>query len=101
MWSNNKIYLEEIEKNVYDSNIKWEKLKNKVLFITGGTGLIGSLIINTILYANKIKGLNCKIIALVRVHIVKLKNRSLQKKILIILFMLQAKLQVNCLLIIQ
>ena len=66
MWSNNKIYLEDIEKNVYDSNIKWEKLKNKVLFITGGTGLIGSLIINTILYANKIKGLNCKIIALVR-----------------------------------
>ena len=54
MCSNNKIYLEDIEKNVYDSNIKWEKLKNKVLFITGGTGLIGSLIINTILYANKI-----------------------------------------------
>lgn len=36
------------------------------MFITGGTGLIGSSIINTILYANKILKLNCKVIALVR-----------------------------------
>lgn len=62
----NKIYMEDIEKNVYDSIINWDKLKNKTIFITGGTGLIGSLIINTILYANKIYNLNCKIIALVR-----------------------------------
>lgn len=62
----NRIYMEDIEKNVYDSTINWDKLENKTIFITGGTGLIGSLIINTILYANKIYNLNCKIIALVR-----------------------------------
>lgn len=66
MLTENKIYMEDIEKNVYDSMINWDKLKNKTIFITGGTGLIGALIINTILYANKIYNLNCKIIALVR-----------------------------------
>lgn len=66
MWIENEIYKEDIEKNVYASNINWNKLKDKTIFITGGTGLIGSLIINTVLYANKIYNLNCKIIALVR-----------------------------------
>lgn len=62
----NKIYMEDIEKNVYNPIINWNKLKSKTIFITGGTGLIGSLIINTILYANKIYNLDCKIVALVR-----------------------------------
>lgn len=66
MWIENQIYKEDIERNVYSSNIDWNKLKDKTIFITGGTGLIGSLIINTVLYANKVYKLNCKIIALVR-----------------------------------
>lgn len=62
----NQIYKEDIESNVYSSNIDWHKLNNKTIFITGGTGLIGTLFIKTVLYANKVYNLNCKIIALVR-----------------------------------
>lgn len=66
MKKENSVYLEDMKQNVYASNIDWKKLQNQTIFITGGTGLIGSLLINTILYANKMFGLNCKIIALVR-----------------------------------
>ncbi len=61
-----KVYLEDIEKNVYSNEIDWKELKGKTIFITGGTGLIGKLLVNTIVYASNIFNLNCKIIALVR-----------------------------------
>lgn len=61
-----KVYLEDIEKNVYSDKIDWKMLKDKMIFITGGTGLIGKLLVYTIAYANNIFNLNCKIIALVR-----------------------------------
>ena len=43
-----KVYLEDIEKNVYSNEIDWKELKGKTIFITGGTGLIGKLLVNTI-----------------------------------------------------
>lgn len=61
-----EIYMKDIMTNVYNTNIKWDKMKDKTIFITGGTGLIGSLIINTVLYASKEYNLNTKVIALVR-----------------------------------
>lgn len=66
MWLNNEMYQEELNDNISRKNIDWKLLQNQTVFITGGTGLIGSSIINTILYANKILKLNCKVIALVR-----------------------------------
>ena len=47
-------------------SINWEKLKNKTILITGATGLIGSAVIRTLDQMNHEKGLNAKIIALVR-----------------------------------
>ena len=46
--------------------INWDFFKNSVILITGGTGLIGSHIIKSILYANETYETNIKIIALVR-----------------------------------
>lgn len=52
---------------VFNSNMfDWNSLKDKTIFITGGTGLIGSCFINAILYADNKLDLNCNIIALVR-----------------------------------
>ena len=47
-------------------SIDWKLLAGKTIFITGGTGLIGSTIINGLLYANNKYKLNVRIIALVQ-----------------------------------
>ena len=62
----NKQFIEDME---YVSNaefIPWDKLKNKTILITGATGLIGYTLVNSLVYANKKRGLNLKILALVR-----------------------------------
>lgn len=46
--------------------IEWEKFKEKTIFVTGGTGVIGFNIIIGLLYVNLVKQLDLKIIALVR-----------------------------------
>lgn len=46
--------------------IPWDKLKNKTILITGGTGLIGMTLIKGLLYANHSRNLNLHILALVR-----------------------------------
>lgn len=46
--------------------IPWNRLKNKTLLITGATGLIGYTLVNALLYANKKRRLNLKVLALVR-----------------------------------
>jgi len=54
--------LEETINNVPNVN----KLKNKDILITGATGLIGSAIIDTFIYANVVKNLNIHIYAAAR-----------------------------------
>ncbi|MCR4648110.1 MAG: NAD-dependent epimerase/dehydratase family protein [Lachnospiraceae bacterium] len=44
----------------------FSQLENSRILITGSTGLIGSLLVRTILYANRIKGCGIKVIALAR-----------------------------------
>lgn len=46
--------------------IDWSRLNGKTLLITGATGLIGSTIVNALLYANKKRNLNLTVLALVR-----------------------------------
>lgn len=46
--------------------IPWNELRQKTVFLTGGTGLIGSMCIKSLLYAARERNLNLKIIALVR-----------------------------------
>ncbi len=62
----NKQFVEDME---YISNaefIPWDKFNKKTVLITGATGLIGYTLVNSLVYTNKKRGLNLKILALVR-----------------------------------
>lgn len=60
-----RLYLEDI-KYVADLEYEWNVLEGKTLLLTGATGMIGSFLIDVIMYRNKKYGMNCKIIALGR-----------------------------------
>jgi UDP-glucuronate decarboxylase len=62
-----KTILEEDYEYVRNADyIPWESLKNKTMLVTGGTGLIGSTLIRSLLYVNQKNQLNLRILALVR-----------------------------------
>ena len=63
---NSKVYQEDMEYIAYSTSIDWRYLQGKTIFVTGGTGLIGSTLIQGLLFANHKCHLNLKIIALVR-----------------------------------
>ena len=50
MWKSNKVYLEDLQNIVADENIPWHELDGKTVLVTGATGLIGSNIVNTLLF---------------------------------------------------
>lgn len=62
----NSIVSSDIKKVYKSSLIDWEKLRNKNIFITGGTGTIGSFMIRCLLTANKKFELGLTVIVLVR-----------------------------------
>ena len=45
----NNVYQEDMSLIFQDKCIEWKKLTGKTIFITGGTGLIGSTVINGLL----------------------------------------------------
>lgn len=63
---NGSILEQDIDSVVDASFIPWDELKNKVIFITGGTGLIGYTLINALVKADEAMGLGIRIYALVR-----------------------------------
>ncbi|MBQ3641643.1 CDP-glycerol glycerophosphotransferase family protein [bacterium] len=66
MISDNSIEKTDL-KAIYSSPyINWKFFKNSTVLVTGGTGMIGSLLIKSLLYANEILQTNIKIIATVR-----------------------------------
>lgn len=46
--------------------ISWDELRDKTIFLTGATGLIGAMVVKALLFANQERGLNLHLIALVR-----------------------------------
>lgn len=61
--------MKQLEQDYYEvsqSNIEFEKIKNKTFLVTGATGLIGSLFIKNLLYCNDLYDLNLKILAIAR-----------------------------------
>ena len=66
MWSNNEIIKADLEYIVSVPFINWNEFRNSSVFITGGTGLIGSWLVNAFSYASLKFGLNVKIKLLVR-----------------------------------
>lgn len=57
---------EDLREIISNPLINWDKLKNKSIFITGGTGLIGSILVKSILLKNKLENTNIKMFLLVR-----------------------------------
>lgn len=74
MWTENKIFKEDLEYISSASFIDWRKLDNKTVFVTGATGLIGYTLVSALLYRNLKYKSNIKIIALVR-NITKAKEK--------------------------
>lgn len=66
MWLENKIIHEDLEYINSRDFIPWKNLRNKTIFVTGTTGLIGQNLVNGLLYANIKRKLNLKILGLVR-----------------------------------
>lgn len=62
---NHNLYLEDIY-NISNLNINWNQLKNKILVLSGASGLLGHFLIDVIMHKNIHSSLNCKIIAIGR-----------------------------------
>ena len=61
-----KILAEDIENISNDKLIDFERFRDKSIFITGATGLIGSQIVKTLSYVNRKMKLNMRLILLIR-----------------------------------
>ena len=62
----NKVLEEDLEEITTSEMIDWSEFENKTIFITGGTGLIGSLIVRSIQFRNKKYNSNIQLKLLVR-----------------------------------
>lgn len=61
----NKKYMEDV-KAIASLDYTWSALANTSFLITGATGMIGSFLIDTIMYKNETENLNCTIYAMGR-----------------------------------
>lgn len=57
---------EDLEQICASEYIPWEDLRGKTVLITGASGLIGSHLVNALLYASEVRGLGVRVLALVR-----------------------------------
>ena len=62
--NNNILYEKDLI--VSSKNVDWPNLKNKVILLSGATGLVGRYLIDLLMYQNIHNNLNCKIIGLGR-----------------------------------
>lgn len=62
----NAIYKEDMETIASNGVIEWKKLNGATFLVTGATGLIGSNLVNALLYASETRGYDITVIALVR-----------------------------------
>jgi nucleoside-diphosphate-sugar epimerase len=65
MFSDSSWYREDIE-NIATFDIDWQKLKDSSILITGATGLIGTVLIDALMYKNKKNKLDIRVYAFSR-----------------------------------
>ena len=70
---NHELYIEDLEQ-INSIHIPWERLENRSILITGGTGLIGSVLVDSLIYRNEEKNAGIAIWVLAR-NEVTLKER--------------------------
>lgn len=51
---------------INDGSIDWKSLKDSTVLITGGTGLVGSIIVKSLLHSNTVNNTNIKVIVVTR-----------------------------------
>lgn len=61
----NELYLSDV-KAVAEMELPWDKLVNSSMLISGASGMIGSFLIDVIMYRNMHTSMNCKVYALGR-----------------------------------
>ena len=57
---NNELYINDV-RYVADLNLPWEFMKGKSIMITGASGMLGSAMIDVIMYRNMYFGMDCTI----------------------------------------
>ena len=62
---NNELYVEDLE-YAAKVDLPWKKLSGKSILLSGATGMIGSFLIDVIMYKNKYDNLNCHVYAVGR-----------------------------------
>lgn len=60
------VWLEDLDSICQADFIKWDRLQNTSILVTGGTGLIGATLVKALYYANEKRNLHLRILALVR-----------------------------------
>ncbi len=75
----NSVLQQDMENICSSKFIDWNKLSGKTVLVTGATGLIGSTVVNALLYTNEQKNLCLTVLALVR-NIEKAKTRFSDNK---------------------
>lgn len=61
----NKQYIDDL-KYTASLDLPWEKLKNSFIMISGASGMIGSFLIDVLMFKNRNENLSCKVLALGR-----------------------------------
>ena len=65
MIENSEIFKEDM-RWICEADLPWEKLENRTILVTGGTGLIGMTMISALIHAGRERGLRLKVCAVVR-----------------------------------
>ena len=60
-----KVLVEDLQR-IADSNLPFDEFRERSFLVTGATGLIGSLLVRTLLYCNEVHNLNLHVYAVVR-----------------------------------
>ena len=62
----NKLYLDDLQVIATAPFLPWDILQGSSLFLSGATGMIGSCLVDAIMFRNQRNGLQCKVFALSR-----------------------------------
>lgn len=66
VWTDDAILQEDLEQIAGTETVDWEKLRGTRVLVTGATGLLGGMMVRALICANEHRGLDMKVVAVVR-----------------------------------